>query len=184
MEGKHLDEEEIERYSLAKSPEAELSRVEEHLLVCAECRRQVELSDTYVRSMQGAARLARRQRPFHARWTFGLVLAAALLMGVVLVRRTSQPPFPVSLSAMRGVAVSAQAPPGRPLRLQPDLTGLPAASSYRLEMVDQAGRKVWEGPFPGTAADPATAGTYFVRLYAPGGTLLREYGLEVSTALK
>jgi hypothetical protein len=63
--------------------------------------------------------------------------------------------------------------------LQPDLSGLPSWPSYRLEVVDAAGARLWQGVFPGPAAPRMRPGVYFVRLYSPAGELYREYGLEI-----
>jgi hypothetical protein len=67
--------------------------------------------------------------------------------------------------------------------LHPDLTGLVEAPSYRLEIVDQNGRPVRQAALQGVQNGVRTprlgAGLYFVRVYLPGGELLREYGLQI-----
>jgi len=182
----HLEEEEIERYSLQDSPESELARVEEHLLICPSCQQRVESSDAHVQSMQQAA-ARMRQLPRRApRWLglprFSFALAAGvLLVAAILVPRKAASPVSVSLTATRGVAIEARAPEGAPLKLQLDVTGLVPAPSYRVVMVDWAGNPVWTGAFPGAAVKSLPAGIYFVRLYAPAGDLLREYGLEIES---
>jgi hypothetical protein len=69
-----------------------------------------------------------------------------------------------------------------------DSTDLTALASYTVQIVDAAGHPVLE-----TSAVQANhqvrasvprglpAGMYYVRLYAPGQELLREYGLHVGT---
>ena len=85
---------------------------------------------------------------------------------------------------MRGPQHS-QAPSRRPLTLQVDLTGLAASPTYRIEMVDQSGNRVWQGVIanPVSAASvtapPQKRGMYFVRVALPSGETLREYGLEI-----
>ena len=178
----HLEEEEIERYSLAASPECELSRVEEHLLLCSSCRQKVEASDRYVHSMRRAATQIRAEEKRAPRWTgMALLLAAAMILAsVLLIRGRAPAPFAVSLAATRGVAPTAHAPAGVPLALHLDVAGLPASASYRVEMVDGNGKQVWHGNFPGGPAKALASGIYFVRLYSPTGDLLREYGLEIA----
>jgi hypothetical protein len=65
----------------------------------------------------------------------------------------------------------------------PDLTGLVADASHRLEIVDQTGHAVWQGAFVQAQAriqvPGLSAGLYFVRVYLPAGELRREYGLEI-----
>ncbi len=177
----HLAEEEIERYSLASSDESELSQVEEHLLLCAACRKKVETSDRYVSSMRRAAAQIRSEEKRAPRWTgMAFLLAAAIILaGILLIRGNAPAPFAVSLAATRGVGTNAQAPAGVPLALQLDLTGLPAASSYHVEIVDRFGKQMWAGTFPGHPARALLAGVYFVRIHSPAGELLREYGLEI-----
>jgi hypothetical protein len=79
--------------------------------------------------------------------------------------------------------IGASAPPGRPLALTPDLTGLNNDSSYRLQIVDALGKQTWEGriaPPQDAAIVPAQgAGPHFVRIYSSRGELLREYGLDI-----
>src|ERR1017187_9737488 len=68
-------------------------------------------------------------------------------------------------------------------KCQPDLTGLAADASHRLEIVDQTGHAVWQGAFRAGASRDPGPGTqrklYFVRVYLPAGGLRREYGLEI-----
>jgi hypothetical protein len=89
----------------------------------------------------------------------------------------------VSLTALRNNGAGIGAPEGRELMLQPDLTGLPESSSYRLEIVDQLGHMVRQGKIgrsqSGTRVPGLGAGLYFVRVYLPAGALLREYGLQI-----
>jgi hypothetical protein len=62
---------------------------------------------------------------------------------------------------------------------------LPAFPSYRLEIVDAAGKSVWQAaaiPQAGKIAQALSkglaAGQYYIRLYSPGGELLREFSLR------
>ena len=178
----HLGEEEIERYSLAACTEPELSRVEEHLLLCSLCRERVAAVDIYADAMRHAAARLRTEEKRVPRWAgMAFLLAAACVMATVLLIRAQSPaPFVVALAATRGPGINAEAPSGVPLALHLDLSGLPSGSSYRLEMVDQTGKQVWTGTFPGPPANPSPAGLYFVRLYSPSGHLLREYGLALA----
>ena len=190
----HLDEEELESYALGTIPEDSASQLEEHLLICEACRRQLSETDTYLLSMRHAgARLQAKQRPERRLWMlprFAPILAAALAvlvigLGILTMRSSDAPPVAVTLITTRSNSAPAQAPAARPLRLQPDLEGLPAHASYRLEMVDRAGRRVWQGVLasgagrPSATAPAAAAGLYFVRVYAPSGDLLREYALQL-----
>ncbi len=181
----HLDDRDIESYSLNNAADPELAQWEEHLLVCPACRAQVEAGDAYVRAMREAARLEQARESKRPKWSgvprFALLLAAALVLAAIFLRPTPKAePFAVALFANRGGAVRAQAPEGVPLALQPDLEGLPSAVQYRMQVVDEWGKQIWKGAFPGSVVKPQASGVYFVRLYGQSGELLREYGLEVS----
>jgi hypothetical protein len=114
-------------------------------------------------------------------------------------RRTEtagRPAESVELLALRGGAPAANhAQSGRPLDLVIDLTGVedPAgggsasvggATRYRVEMVDAAGKPVWNAEAAGSQSSLSAhlakglePGQYWVRLYSRG-TLLREFGLR------
>src|SRR5271157_2451662 len=184
---RHMDAEEIEKYSMGDIPEELSARFEEHLLLCAACRNRVKESDDYVRSMQLAGGKIRGQPSGGGRsaWTprWIAIFAVAALIAAVgifgLSRGARNPAFAVSLAAMRGSEPMAKVPAGAPLVLNPDLTGLPVSVSYRVEVVDAVGNTVWRGAFPVAKVPPRRAGIYFVRIYAGGGELLREYGLRI-----
>jgi hypothetical protein len=187
---RHLDEEQAEKYSMGRLSEEEEARCEEHLLVCASCRQQVDSADRYVGAMKSAAATAEMQpkRKARFRWlvvrpAWGLGLALLVLVGVFLVRyQPAGPPVAVHLSALRGGQPETTAPAGSDLLLFADLTGLPPAAGYRLELVDSNGRLLWSAPFAATGArvPGQRAGVYFVRLRNSRGELLREYGLELA----
>jgi len=203
---RHLDEEQVEKYSLGDITEEESSRFEEHLLVCEPCQARVTESDTYVSTMRCASARIRQEGPragkppwFRTRRipTFAtaasvLLLAAAGLLWIKGPGRAKnqgsvEPAFAVNLVATRGSGIEAKAPSGRALTIQLDLAGLAPESSFRVEMVDALGNRIWQGTVvsqdsKAVASVPRLAGgLYFLRAYAPSGKLLREYGLEVES---
>jgi hypothetical protein len=192
----HIDEEEIERYSMGAMPEGAIAPLEEHLLICEPCQLRLAQTDVYVAAMRRAsARLrAAPLKPGLPWLRFPRLVPALAGMAVLMVAAGlwlsrldlgEAYPFAVDLAATRGAAIEAQAPAGRWLLLRLDLANLPASPGYRLEMVDRSGNRVWQATVParGSKADfkvPRTQpGVYFVRVYRPPGELLREYGLEV-----
>jgi anti-sigma factor RsiW len=52
----HIDEEALERYVLNQSPEPELEAVEEHLLICEECRAALNRAEIEISSIREALR--------------------------------------------------------------------------------------------------------------------------------
>jgi hypothetical protein len=191
----HVGEADLESYSMrALSPEAS-ARVEEHLLICETCRGRLVEADEYVAAMKDAARDLPRQEPAPEPWRWrwphlipafaAVALITIAVVALPLNRHATPAPFAVSLQTMRGPQTQAHAPSRRPLALELDLTGLAASPSYRIEMVDQSGNRVWQGAIanPVGAASvtvpPQKRGTYFVRVALPSGETLREYGLEI-----
>ncbi len=186
----HLGEEQIERYSLGEVSEGEAASWEEHLLLCETCRRLVEQSDAYATAMGRAAALLRAEskKPsgFRLPRIVPVLACAALILFAGLLWRpawfSTQPPVPVAvaLTVTRGPALAVTAPAGAPLRIEPDLTGLPPWPSYRLEMVDSVGNSVWTGFYPaGNLTRRMPRGVYYVRVYSLSGELYREYAMRV-----
>jgi len=199
---RHLEEDEIERYSTGIASEKECARFDEHLLVCEFCRNRVTQEDDYGLAIQSAGLRWRQQaRLREAGWrdfprliplSYALGLVAALTLIALLAlgalrpwTRGAAPVFAVHLEALRGAGIESRAPAGRALLLDLDLTGLPAQKIYRVEAVDRLGNVVWQGTVPAQDSRASVslpsmpAGIYFVRVYASSGELVREYGLEV-----
>jgi hypothetical protein len=193
----HVGEADLESYSMHALLREECARVEEHLLICETCRGRLVEADDYVAAMKDAARDLPRQQPspdpWRWRWRWPSLVPAFAVVAVIavavvalpLTRHATSAPFAVSLQTMRGPQARAQAPSRRPLALQLDLTGLPPSSSYRIEMVDQSGDRVWQGAIDNAlaaasvTAPPQKRGMYFVRVALPSGETLREYALEI-----
>ena len=187
-----MDPEELEQFSLGRMSDEQSERFEEHLLVCEPCRQSLEQTDAYVFAMRAASTESRRESASRHPWwrvarlVPALAALALLALGVLAIARFTRqapPPLAVMLTATRGTVPGGAAPAGRPLALTPDVTGIDAPGPYRLEIVDQRGGVTWQGqydPAAGAARIPAQrAGIHFVRVYAPAGELLREYGLDI-----
>jgi hypothetical protein len=182
----HISAEDIERYSMGDTSEEEVSRIEEHLLVCETCQNRVTESDGYVSAMRTAAtqlRSSPRRRKL-PRWIPLLAAAALVIVAATfalrLVRAPAEPAVIVNLEATRGAGIEARAPAGRRLDLALNLAGLASAPYYRIEMVDRLGTPVWQGTTAQAHVPPRATGAYFIRVYSPAGELLREYGLEIT----
>ena len=80
----------------------------------------------------------------------------------------------------------ARGPAGRPLELAMDASGIGNGVRCRVEVVTASGESAWNG-----ASNPEggkllarvpqglRSGSYWVRLYAPGDELVREFGLRL-----
>lgn len=60
---RHMNPEEVERYSLEDFSDEETTSFDEHLLLCERCRMDVESSDAYLSAMRGAASQIRQTPP-------------------------------------------------------------------------------------------------------------------------
>jgi anti-sigma factor RsiW len=193
----HPAEETLEAYALNRLPEEHSAHVEEHLLLCENCRARVEEETEFAALIRAALRqpaaTAASRRMFANPWTKVAGIAAAML-GVVLVARNwaGEPPreaAPVALSSFRGsqAVVMAHGPARSPLELGLDASYLAAGEECRVEIVDARGRPAWDGPASLSAGGrlvarvgkPLGAGVYWVRLYRGDAELVQEYGLTL-----
>ena len=88
--GRHLDEHEVERYSMRQMGEGESAAFEEHLLICEVCQQRVQESDDYVTAMgRAAAQLRATPEPVRrpaVSWVPAWALAVSVIaIAVVLV---------------------------------------------------------------------------------------------------
>lgn len=126
-------------------------------------------------------------RPAYA---MGGALAAALLV-VWFAPRGVQVPAPesaIELQAIRGSGTAVMtAPADSRLNLTLDLMGLPEGDPLRVAIAEEAGADQWTATLKRPEGEklnvrtekPFEPGLYWVRIYAPDNTLLREYGLEL-----
>jgi hypothetical protein len=133
--------------------------------------------------MESSSRAAARALP--------VLIGAALLALVAVVvfqgKRVLEdsPPLAVDLHAFGDKGIETQVPLGTALLLHLDLAGLPVPGSYAVEVDDASGVQVLqEGvgaqELQATVKVPSVPpGLYFVRVTAPSGELLREYGFRV-----
>jgi hypothetical protein len=196
--GPHLQETELEQYSMGALAEARLEIFEEHLLACASCQDRLLEMESYINAIRSVSpKLREARRPFWRdilRWPRPVWVGALALGALTLTIgiRVAAPPNRIELAAVtlqqsRGIEglTAAAAPAGKPLLLNVDLTELPAAPSYRLQVVDAAGKTMSEtaatardGRIVQPMSKPLGAGQYYVRLYSPAGALLREFSLR------
>jgi hypothetical protein len=194
----HPDADTLEEYAFGRLPEAVSEDLEEHLLICHRCQSALAEIDEYILLMKHATALLapdRRGLPLESGWAgsrwikvgMGATVAVAVIGSLALwpSRRTPLPNS-VQLVALRGDDMASIAhAPGGPLDLVIDVSDLPGIGQFRLEVVNAAGRRQWEG-----GATPSNGrltvrvrkalgrGTYWVRLSADEGELLREFGLR------
>jgi anti-sigma factor RsiW len=202
----HPGEETLEKYSLGHLSESDVERVEEHLLICHRCQDELTAVEAYIREVKEACKdLGKEPAPLRAglfsRWlaavpmpamaTAGALAVLLLMVGIPILRQpgaTTGSTVAVELSAMRGGENGgiAAAGAGHPLELLVDAAQLPAAHSYRAEIVDARGSQIWSGSPVREAtrmvlkvSRPLPAGTYWVRMYGADRDPLREFGLQV-----
>jgi hypothetical protein len=198
--GSHLDDADLEQYSMRRLPETRLAPFEEHLLACESCQDRLLETEAFVnavRSVSPKLRVASRSGWRDRFFGKNPAWVAAFAMGLVLLGLgriwLAAPRAPAGFAAVllhssRGIdgLTVAQAPAAKPLALTIDLTELPALPSYRLEIVTSTGKLVWqmaayarEAKIAQLLANGLSRGQYYVRLYTPGDKLLREFGLRI-----
>jgi hypothetical protein len=148
-----------------------------------------------------AASLMRKGPQRSLTYAIALIAAGASIFWATASRPlvwASRPlgPVAVELLALRGGALAANhAESGRPLDLTIDLTDVEdptggasvvagGTNQYQIQIVDAAGRPVWNGEAAGSQGSLSAhlarglrPGQYWIRLYS-GGALLREFGLR------
>jgi hypothetical protein len=195
----HAPDDVLEQYSLGTLPEAEAELLEEHLLICQECRDRLEETDAFVDATRKAAQALEAGRSSswdglvrRLRWLAQPLPAAAAILAVALLVWLVRPygglpaaPAAVLLESTRGAAGGPPAPASRPLILLLDVAGVPGSPSYHVEVVDRTGAGVSNsaarrsGDQIAFRTGPLSQGRYWVRVYSPSRELLREYGLDV-----
>lgn len=189
----HPSEDVLEEYVFERLPDNESAGVEEHLLVCPQCRQSIQRIDEFIFALRqigedAALRLTRREKRARA-IGFGAALSAAamgLALSPILPALHRLPPTRrVELVAFRGsnaAMVTAQA--GAPLDLVIDISDLSFSAEYRVRIFDASGTEVWSGRVPASGdrlaarmAPGLKRGVYWVRLYSDQ-KLLREFGLR------
>lgn len=63
----HVSEDDLERYAMRTLPESAVAPLEEHLLICAECRGRLVETERYVAPLR-AAEAARFRGSFDSLW--------------------------------------------------------------------------------------------------------------------
>jgi hypothetical protein len=197
----HPAEEILEEYAFNRLGDAQAAALEEHILICADCQKNLEDIDEYILLMKAAtAEYAARPKAIRPALAVKVtwVAAAALIVlfsvpGLMkaLGRWRTEPASstaPVVLAALRGGdnTTIAQGPAGRPLELSMEAKDLPDAAAIRVEVVNAVGEREWGGAptaSNGTLSVEITAGlkpgTHWVRLFASRGDLVREFGLRL-----
>lgn len=224
----HPSEDLLEEYAFQRLAEEQVAPLEEHLLACSSCQEALAEIDEYLLLMkQGTAQMAvsparearrawwhiwtpvfaRKWAPaFATKWAQSWAWTAAgalacLVAAIFLSHRPPEPgsiaPVPIALVSLRG-GENITAPRGAPLELQLDPGDSSAPADYRIEVVTDAGKRVWSGdaklkpPTSGGLANGKSEaakleadvtpglgkGLYWVRLYE-SEKLLSETGLLV-----
>jgi uncharacterized CHY-type Zn-finger protein len=198
----HLDEESLELYAFGRLAEERAELLEEHLLICEECRTRLDTTERYMKAMARGS-LKVQKEPLNPgllshvsgwfRWPAMVWAPAAAALCVILavsalnMRRGEPilPPVAVSLTAFRAEAEVVQA--HHPLILHLETRGLLLNSpTVQVTLVDANGKKLEEstaafGPFVDfQTRRPLQPGVYYARILKPGSVdSAREFALDV-----
>ena len=200
IQGVHGTDEQLELYALNRLPEPDLPLLEEHLIVCADCRGKLEEIGDFALGMKEAAAAPATGQTARPAWGFvsglgaflrrpaismGLAFAALLIVAAIFSngRTRFAPSASLQLTATRG-----EMPLTIPAR-EFDLTlsdGPREGGPFRVEVLNATGASIWTGLADGgpsgvrvNVTQRLPQGDYFVRLYSPAGKMLREYGFRV-----
>ena len=189
---RHGTEDQLEAYALGRLQGSELAELEEHLIVCSECRDRLDEVESFAAGMRDAlaAKTTAAERSPRSVWSdwlrkpaFSMVLAAIAVIAIVSIVSNSRPKMALvstlTLNANRGAMPTARS--ARELDIT--LKDSPAEGTFRVEVVNAAGQTVWNGLAQSGESGihvktqrQLPPGGYFVRLYANSGEMLREYG--------
>jgi len=199
----HGTDAQLELYALGRLPESDLAALEEHLLVCARCREQLDGLRDFVLGVREAAapsgtlsapraavtsaglNMNSRLASFFRRPAVSMGLAfVVLLLGLAIFSKRNQV---VSVAALQLTARGAMpvADPARSIDLK--LADAPGEGGpFRVEVVNAADATVWANLAESTPSGvelrvpiPVSSGDYFVRLYSASGAMLREYRFRI-----
>ena len=185
----------MEAYVLGQLRGSELADLEEHLIVCSDCRDRLDEAENFAAGMTEALAAKKQvaEQPSQLPWLDWLrqpvvstALALAAVVAIVAIVSTSRPKMaPVTtltLTANRGGMPIA----ARSRELDLNLKDSPGEGTFRIEIVNGAGQAVWSGLAQGTASGiqvktqrELQPGDYFVRLHAGSGEVLHEYGFRI-----
>lgn len=194
---RHPSEDLLEEYSFGRLDERAAAPLEEHLLLCERCRDSLELVEGFIQELKsailargGAHRTAIRPVASLARnIAWGAALSVLVLIATLAwPSREPTAPTTIALASFRGsqAVAMARGPAGRSLELALDAAGIGNSVRCRVEVVTVSGEKAWDG-----ASNPQDgkllalvpkglrSGSYWVRLYASGNELVREFGLRL-----
>ncbi len=176
QEGSHPSEDDLEEYVFGRLEGDTLDEVEEHLLLCEDCRRRLTETENFVASTRAAARKmvgapppTPKPRRFSApAWALAFAMGALLLTVAYNFVPLNRTPQSIDLVAERG-ATGARVRAGQPVDLRLDVTGI---EPRWLEIVDgQGGRLEVTAIQPSNGrvshrSPPLPAGQIWIRLYA------------------
>jgi len=186
----HPSEQILEEYAFNRLTEEQTASVEEHLLLCEPCQAALAEIDEYRAVMKAATaaipKPGRNERfkpfwsglwssPTRLRLVWATVGAVAGMLALAYVSLPSAAPVAtISFRGDRDINNAIHAPASRPLDLQmPDLTSADI-SSYRIEIANLSGKRVWEGPpslkdgiMQVSLPKGLPKGLYWFRLYSP-----------------
>jgi Putative zinc-finger len=189
----HIEEDDLEQYSLGTLAEEQLAALEEHLLICPACQSRLKASDEFVNLFRAAAvqpdarprRLWQRiaRRPLVA-WPAAVAVAASVLLIVVHRNEPVAVPTTVFLQSLRGPDSATQVRAGKPAFLVFDLSPAARREAHEARVVDPLGAEILKASVStqedraAVFVDKLRKGSYWIRLYRRDGELIAEYGLE------
>jgi len=190
----HIEDEVLDLYATGRLPQEQAPEIEEHLLLCGDCRLRLAQADEFALLFREAAvrpdaRPARRWWHAWRKKALAGLAASAAAAAVLLITARREPvsiaPAVVSMQAFRGPETPPQIAANRPAVLVFDISAA-SGEAYEARIVDLAGSEVLQARGSITEGKVSVSiarlsrGSYWVRLYRElGGDPVAEYGLRV-----
>ena len=200
--GPHYAEETLERYALGNLLEELIAPLEDHIMICEPCQKQLHEVEQFLDYAAAAAKEIRTEAtqakaplpglawfkklttvPMPA---WGLGFAAIVMVVVISSQHPQGEPQVVNLASYRGLEQSIPAHGDVVLKL--NTVDLRPAQAFRVQVVSASGTEVWHGQAIAEAngdlqvkvGKSLSAGQYWVRLFeTTGDSMLREYPLPL-----
>ena len=195
-QNQHLSEELIDEYVQGRLPARQAADISSHLFECDQCYQRYEMATDFRIAFREAVTPAPATEEKRESWwnlfawpaPVWAAAAAALVLMFAVIPMFRQPGALIvaELSAVRsGEVVRVKA--GHALQLRLDTTGVEALAKVRTEIVDNSGKKMWQGEstllntrWEASIPVQLNKGRYWVRVYGPAGAdPIREYPLAV-----
>jgi anti-sigma factor RsiW len=198
----HVHDDVLERYAMQRLSVEESEAVEDHLALCEHCLNRLDETTDYVGDIRRALSVTGPQsamKPKLPSWLHrifqpamaipawaGIAIAAAAMIFMVARRESLGPAALAVLDGTRGVATEVHGTGPFNFELFVPEGAQAEAAKYHVEMVDDDGKKQWEGEVAGhngklhaIVQRKVAEGQYFLQVSDPASGARHEFAVRV-----